>query len=103
MAQPLTLELTERQRAELETVRDTHAKAYIRERAAALLKIADGQSPLQVAQQGLLKPRNPDTVYSWYHRYQAEGIAGLYIRPGRGRRPAFSPSIHNGTPGTPGN
>lgn len=91
MANPLTLELTKEQRRELEEVRDNHGLPYMRERATALLKVADGQSGRQVALQGLLKERDPDTVYSWIHRYQAEGIAGLGIRPGRGRKAAFSP------------
>lgn len=92
MPNPLTIELTSEQRRELEEMRDQHRLAYMRERAAAILKIADGMSGRQVALQGLLKKRDPDSVYGWVHRYQAEGIAGLMIRPGRGRKPAFSPS-----------
>ena len=38
------VEWTETQRQELERARDTHPKAYVRERAAALLKIAGGTS-----------------------------------------------------------
>jgi transposase len=49
-----------------------------------------------VARTGLLRPRQPDTVYAWLDRYRAEGIAGLTIRPGRGRKPAFSPSLRDG-------
>lgn len=72
----------------------THSSVpYLRERAAALLKIADGMSPHAVALRGLLQPRDPDTVYGWLERYLAEGIGGLRIRSGRGRRPAFSPSV----------
>lgn len=92
MAESLTIELTAEQRLELEKVRDHHEKAYIRERAAAVLKIADGMSGRQVALQGLLKERDPDSVYSWFHRYQAAGRAGLQNKSGRGRKPAFSPS-----------
>lgn len=73
-------------------LRDQAPKPYLRERAAALLKIADGASAASVARTGLLKPRHPDTVCAWVDRFQAEGIAGLTIRAGRGRRPAFSPS-----------
>jgi transposase len=40
----------------------------------------------------LLKHRRPDTVYEWVRRYRAEGIGGLAVKPGRGRKPAFSPS-----------
>lgn len=91
MPAPLEIKLTTAEREELEGVRDTHEKAYMRERAAAILKIADGMSGLQVGQAGLLKPRDPDTIYRWVHRYQAEGIVGLEIRSGRGRKPAYEP------------
>jgi transposase len=43
-----------------------------------------------VALHGLLKPRDPDTIYGWIHNYQAQGIDGLSIKPGRGRKPAYS-------------
>jgi transposase len=92
MAESLTIKLTPEQRLELEKVRDHHEKGYIRERAAAILKIGAGMSGRQVALQGLLKERDPDSVYSWFHRYQAEGVTGLRNKSGRGRKPAFSPS-----------
>ena len=93
MAKPLILTFTLAQRLELIETRDKHLLPYMRERAAALLKIADGCSGRQVALHGLLKPRWPDTVYAWVEQYEAKGIAGLLIKPGRGRKPAFSPSI----------
>ena len=72
-------------------MRDRAEKPYLRERAAALLKIAAGQSPHAVAQAGLLRPRQPDTVYEWLNRYEATGVDGLTIRDGRGRKPAYEP------------
>lgn len=92
MPYPHRLDLTLDERAELVALRDTAALPYLRERAAALLKIADGAIAAQVAREGLLRRRQPDTLYAWVHRYRAEGLAGLRIRPGRGRKPAFSPS-----------
>ena len=92
MAKPLTIELTAEQRRELENARDHHGLAYVRERASAILKIADGMSGRQVALGGLLKRRRTDTVYDWFHCYEAEELAGLKIKSGRGRKPAFSPS-----------
>lgn len=59
--------------------------------APLLLKIDDGWSGNKVAQEGLLQPRVPDTIYAWYHDWQDHGIAALYIEEGRGRKPAFSP------------
>lgn len=91
MPKPLEIKLTAEQREELEQVRDHDPRPYMREHAAAILKIAAGQSGRQVAQQGLLKTRWPDTVYGWVARYPADGLPGLAIKPGRGRKPAFSP------------
>ena len=93
MPKPLKIELSSEQKAELEQARDKHPKAYIRERCAAILKIATGQSAHQVALVGLYKKRTPDTVYNWFHRYQAEGLKGLFIHKGRGRKAAFFPSV----------
>jgi len=86
------LTLSPAQHAELVRLRDTAAKPYLRERAAALLKIADGTRPAHVARTGLLRPRKERTIYTWLTRYEQEGVAGLSLRPGRGRKPAFSPS-----------
>ncbi len=94
MAEPLQLKLETDERQLLETMRDTDPKPYLRERAAALLKIADEEHPQSayaVALHGLLKRRQPDTVYAWVKRFQADGADGLRIKPGRGRKPAFSP------------
>ena len=50
-----------------------------------------GHSPHEVARKGLLKARDPDTVYAWLRRYREHSISGLSNKPGRGRKPAFSP------------
>jgi len=81
-----TLSLTEEQRQELLRLRDHDSRPHVRERGAALLKIAEGTSPHRVAKSGLLKPRDPDTVYAWLDRYQAEGVAGLIAHPQGGWR-----------------
>ncbi|MBI1801096.1 MAG: hypothetical protein HYR71_05665, partial [Chloroflexi bacterium] len=49
-AQPLVLSAP--QRAELTALREHAAKPYLRERASALLKMADGQSASAVAAHG---------------------------------------------------
>jgi hypothetical protein len=90
MPRPVTL--TAADRTELEDVRDHAPKAYLRERAAAILKVADGTPAAAVARSGLRRRRDSDTLYAWLKRFDEEGIAGLTIRPGRGRKPAFSPS-----------
>lgn len=90
-----TLVLTDGQRAELERARAHDPRPYLRERAAALLKVADGQSPRSVALSGLLRPREPDTVYAWLDRYLADGK----LTPRPATRRAFSPSRRGGRRG----
>jgi hypothetical protein len=85
-----TLTLTAAQQAELAQARDHDHRPYLRERAAALLKIAAGQSVRAVALHGLLRRRAPETVYAWLNRYQAAGFSGL-VQHARGWR-GFSPS-----------
>ena len=80
------LTLTEEQRHQLLELRDHDPRPYVRERGAALLKIADGESPHRVARLGLLKPRDPDTLYSWLDLYQASGAQGLIAHPQGGSR-----------------
>ncbi len=77
MARFRTLTITVKQRRELEQARDHDERPYVRERAAALLKIADGATCHAVACQGLLKPRDPDTVYHWLDVYESQGLVGL--------------------------
>jgi transposase len=92
MVRARQVELSQEQEQELTWVRDHHEKAYLRERAAAILKVAGGLSMRQVAQHGLLKARREETVSEWISRYEQEGLSGLRMRAGRGRKPAFSPS-----------
>jgi len=73
-----TLELTDSQRQDLQHYRDHDHRPYVRERCAALLKIAAGQSAHAVARHGLLKPRDPDTVYEWLHWYERLGIRSVW-------------------------
>ncbi len=86
-----SLALSSQQRDDLIKVRDHHDKPYMREKAAALLKVDQGYSAHFVALHGLLRRRDPDTIYAWIDRYQQAGLDGLYVSPGRGRKPAFSP------------
>lgn len=85
--------LSDEQVQQLVELRDHSTKPYLRERAGAILKLAQGLSASQIAAQGLLRPRYYETVSDWFHRFQEHGLAGLHIRNGRGRKPAFSPSV----------
>lgn len=83
------LTITKGERNELVEQRDHHPSPQARERCAALLKIADGQSPHWVARQGLLKPRDPDTIYTWLDLYATEGLEGVLTRLHGGQRRTF--------------
>jgi len=61
MPKPLVLELSQ----QLCRHRDHDPKPYMRERCAALLMIAGGDSARHVAQQRLYRPRKADTLYKW--------------------------------------
>lgn len=81
--------LSENQRSELERVLRRDSRPYMRERASALLQIADGRSAHWVARQGLLRGREPDTVYRWLDAYEEGGVEGL-VQLSRRKRD-FSP------------
>ena len=81
-----SLALDQKQRRQLEEVRDHHPTAYLRERAGALLKIADGMSVYAVAREGLLRKRKPDTIYGWLNAYEAKDMEGLVQHPRRGKK-----------------
>jgi len=85
-----TLKLSGNQRRTLIEYRNHDRRPDVRERCAAILKVADGQSPHSVALQGLLRPRDPDTVYGWLDHYEQQGIDGLLSgRQGGSRRHPF--------------
>jgi hypothetical protein len=69
MPQRRTLTLTDDQRQALVHHRDHDPRPAVRPRCAALLKVAAEQSPSAVARHGLLRPRDPDTVYAWLDYY----------------------------------
>jgi hypothetical protein len=73
MADRRKLRLTRGRRAKLEPHGDHDSCPYVRERCATLVKIADGMSPHAVAQGGLLRPRDPDTVYGWLNTDETAG------------------------------
>ena len=72
-----TLPLSDDERRALTQERDHHPHRQVRERCAALLKVADGMSPHRVAREGLLRPRDPDTLYAQLDRHADQGLPGL--------------------------
>ena len=85
-----TLTLTQEERQELVGIADRDPRAYMREKAKALLAIARGYSPHFVATSGLSplrKSRHPETLYIWLDAY----LTHRKLLPQPARR-AFSPS-----------
>lgn len=91
MSKVTKLCLTAEQIKELTRARNRHSKAYVREKAAAILKVQEGQSIRQVALYGLHKKRSEHTVKGWIDDYLTEGLARLLVQAGRGRKAAFFP------------
>jgi transposase len=91
MPKVIHLELSESEREVLDKVRRHDPRPYMREKAAAILKIGEGQVAAQVAEKGLLKAHDPDVIYRWLRRWQTRGIEGLEVGQGRGRKAAFFP------------
>ena len=84
------VELTEEARDELTRIAE-QSQSVSRQRAVAILKVANVAVAAQTPPSGLLIPRGPDTVYRWLDRYAEHRVAGLTIAPGRGRKPTLSP------------
>jgi transposase len=76
------LELSEQDLRELEVLMKRAPKAYIRRKAVALWNLAQGRSQREVA---AFLGASRASVVSWQRRFKSEGIAGLSLRPGRGR------------------
>jgi len=62
MPRRIEVSLSEERRQELLKARNSHRKPYVRERAGAFLKVADGTPASHVAEHGLLRRREPETV-----------------------------------------
>jgi hypothetical protein len=101
MPAPIVVCLSPAQMEELARLRDHDPTPYIRERAAAILKVGAGQSLRAVAHQGLLRPHRPETVATWVRRYLAEGGRDRGCgQGGDASRPFPPPLAHGG--GHPG-
>ncbi|GLV54529.1 hypothetical protein KDH_13760 [Dictyobacter sp. S3.2.2.5] len=86
-----TVVLSEEQKQELRDCRDHHRLPYMRTKTAAILKVGSGMTIREVAAHGLNKSVSEDYVSQWITRYQHEGLEGLLVRDGRGRKPSFFP------------
>ena len=85
------INLSEQDRADLASWVKNPPKAYLRPRARAILLVADGEPLYKVASHSRIR-KHRKTITRWVQSYLNEGLAGLKVRPGQGRKPAFFPS-----------
>lgn len=93
------IELSEEDREKLERWTRNPPKPYLRCRAQAILLVAAGEPICKVTPRLRVRVHR-NAVSDWVQRYLAEGIEGLKVKPGRGRKPVFSPSGAGGSGST---
>ncbi|QQS27520.1 MAG: helix-turn-helix domain-containing protein [Sphingobacteriales bacterium] len=76
--------LSETGRKELETLFKKSDNHSLRKRCQTILLKAEGRHSKDV---GSIVGMCHVSVNSWLKRYKSDGIAGLYIKPGRGKKP----------------
>ena len=82
------VELNEKERKALEEgFRSGNSHAFRKNCQLVLLK-SEGRTSKEVG--GILQ-MNAVTVNNWLDRYEAEGIEGLRVKPGRGRKQVLDP------------
>ena len=86
--------LSEKQRETLEDAYRTGKTHAFRKNCQLVLLKSEGLSSKQV---GHLLKINPVTVNSWLDRYESEGLQGLHIKSGRGRKRTFDTVKHTPT------
>lgn len=86
----LTIELTDDEKRELEfRTRSTTMRVGLVRRSRVVLLRAEGLPVTHIAARIGMQRRH---VEKWLKRFRAAGISGLSDKPGRGRKPAFSPT-----------
>ena len=80
------IKLEEPARQDLKKVYHTHAKSHVRQRAHCLLLSDRGHTVPKLSDIFFTRTH---TVRGWFDRWEAEGIQGLEIRPGRGLKPSI--------------
>ncbi len=85
----LRVVLTAEERSQLEQrLRSTTTSLGLARRCRAILEVADGLPLVGVAR---LVDLTEEHVRKWVLRFLKDRLEGLHDRPGRGRKPAFSP------------
>ncbi len=91
------IELTEEEKQKLESWTKNPPRAYLRERARAILKVSQGKT-LETTAQELRVRVHRNAVSEWVQRFLADRLEGLKIKVGRGRKTIFSPARKSRSP-----
>jgi transposase len=83
-------ELDSQQRRSLEKGYKTGDSHLTRRKCQAILLSYSGKSVDELA---LLLRVTKQSIYLWYKAWEAEGIKGLELKPGRGRKPKLKENI----------
>jgi len=82
--------LTEPEQQKLEGWVKNPPRPYLRERARAILNISQGKT-IQATVEKLRVRVHRNAVSEWVRRFLSDGLEGLKIKRGRGRKAVFSP------------
>lgn len=90
MPKRYTIVLTEKEKQTLTRWLKNPPRPYLRERARAILQVAQG-TPIEDTAAHLRVRVHRNAVSEWVRRFLAERLLGLKIKAGRGRKPVFFP------------
>ena len=82
------MKLTEQQQQELSEIMRAHPTGHVRVKALAILNVGRDHTIMEVAK-FLMASRQ--SIYTWVDRYLAQGVKGLEVQPGRGRKAKAAP------------
>jgi len=85
------IELSEPEKQKLESWLKNPPSPYLRERARAILKVAQGETLQETAQKLRIRVHR-NAVSEWVKRFLSDRLEGLKIKAGRGRKAVFSPT-----------
>jgi len=81
------LPLTEKEKETLKQMYKNHRSSKVRMRAQSIL-LSDKEFSIQTMSQ--IYEHNRQTISSWLDRWEEQGLAGLYDKPGNGRHRIFT-------------
>jgi len=81
--------LSEQEKQKLESWVKNPPRPYLRERARAILQVSQGKT-IQATAEKLRVRVHRNAVSEWVRRFLSEGLEGLRIKRGRGRKALFS-------------